>query len=1496
MDVGSRSFSARAIVLLVLAIAAVAFGATGTASAAPITMIGGPPSTITQEATGPVTTVNYDHPTATANGLPIAVNCAPASGSQYPLGFSYGGTCVAVDEGDMEIVTFIVEIVDTTPPTFTPVSYIGPFEATSPSGAAPNWPLPTANDLVDVDVEVTCSPAPGEYLPLGFSTVDCTAEDDSGNSTSTSFVAVVDDNTPPVFEPLSNIGPIEISDPAGEVVTWPDPVANDSVDTSVDVSCSPTSGSTFSLGTQSVNCTATDDSGNNAYTWFEVEVVDTVGPVFSNIPNPGTFEAEDQFGAYVDFDLPTAYDDGTGDVYVNCDNPPGTYSIGQYTVNCQATDSRSNTSFTSFSFEVEDSTAPSFVGVPTSPVVVQSLSSAGATVDFDFLSVTDAVDQYVDLNCSPPSGTFFALGTTQVNCQASDDSGNNSQATFDVQVQLIDDDTPPMLSGVPADFEALATGPSGATVNFTAPTATDAVYGSVPVNCTPSSGSTFPIGTTNVSCSAQDGSGNSVSASFNVTVFEPADVTPQIVAGGGHTCTLSSVGLVECFGSNYVGQLGFDGSSTTTATPVLLGGTAAQIAAGTYHTCALMSSGEVKCFGGNNYGQLGVGPASGDPNPDPVTVDLGSDVVVSIAAGGDVACAVLDTGVIKCWGRNQYGQLGNPTNSGTTVPNLQPSTVDLAAPATEVSISQSHACALLESGNVACWGRNQIGELLTDTNFGSLTINLPAIVDFDGEAVEVGAGAGATCVRLESGEVRCGGRSNFGQLGTADAYTAGSPVTLDVPGPVTQIGMGELHGCFLLANASVYCAGSNGTGQLGSSINLGGNTAGQAAQLADFGGEVFQVAAGTAHTCALLTDGTVRCAGWNYNGQLGNPANAFDSQANPTALSTSQYLGDPVGPVISGVPDDIVAEATGPSGAAVNFTPPTAEDGVDGSVPVDCSPSSGSTFALGETTVTCSAEDAAGHETTATFTVTVEDETAPAITDVPGTITEEATSAAGAVVTYTDPTALDLVDGSVIVECSPASGSTFPITTTTVDCEATDAADNTGTASFDVTVEDTTKPVFDSYPSSQMIDATGVTSALGYALPTATDTVDNDVVVSCNPGPTATFTIPTNESVTCTATDDASNEETLTFSVQLDDYSDPELSDLPTDQTVEATSASGAVVNYSLPTSLDVVDGALPVDCSPAPGSTFAIGQTLVLCQSEDNSNNTAEHEFWITVEDTTGPEILDPPDDIAVEATGPLGANAPLPILAAEDLVDGSSSPDCSGVTPPYPIGTTTINCVAEDTRGNETLFSFDINVVDTTAPTITGVPADISIPSTSGSGAAVTYPLPTASDIVDGNVPVICSPAPGSAFAVGTSTVTCTATDTHGQSASSSFKVVVDPQVIDLSETFRIVSAKFKRKNRLVVTVDVPAAGQLEVIATNRRPRSGAVASVLKPGPGRDKEGRAVLDLEKSGRYAATLRIDRRKAGLVKGKRNPLLRVTARFKLPTGEVKHRVVFVRLK
>ena len=193
------------------------------------------------------------------------------------------------------------------------------------------------------------------------------------------------------------------------------------------------------------------------------------------------------------------------------------------------------------------------------------------------------------------------------------------------------------------------------------------------------------------------------------------------------------------------------------------------------------------------------------------------------------------------------------------------------------------------------------------------------------------------------------------------------------------------------------------------------------------GGTVSSDTAGTIFTCSATSGGGTTVAA---------PV-TIKRDATPPSMS---------------VPASVVAEATGPSGAVVNYPAATASDSVSGVATVGCVPASGSTFAPGSMILTCTATDGAGNSTTGTFSVTVRDTTPPVLSGVPANVTVNATMTAGAVVTYTLPTASDVVGGAIVPVCAPASGSTFGVGTTTVTCTATDAALNATSATFTVTV------------------------------------------------------------------------------------------------------------------------------------------------------------------------------------------------------------------------------------------------------------------------------------------------------------------------------------------------------------------------------------------------------------------------------------------------------------
>ena len=330
------------------------------------------------------------------------------------------------------------------------------------------------------------------------------------------------------------------------------------------------------------------------------------------------------------------------------------------------------------------------------------------------------------------------------------------------------------------------------------------------------------------------------------------------------------------------------------------------------------------------------------------------------------------------------------------------------------------------------------------------------------------------------------------------------------------------------------------------------------------------------------------------------------------------------------MPAPISAEATGPQGAAVTFST-SAMDLVDGSVLTSASPVSGSIFPLGTTSVTVSATDAHGNTATKSFNVTVHDTTAPVIT-VPAPITVEATGSHGAMVTFST-SAMDLVDGSVLTSASPASGSTFPLGTTSVTVSATDAHGNTATKSFNVTVHDTTPPTI-TVPAPITAEATGPQGTVVTFSTSAMDLVDGSVLTSASPASGSIFPLGTT-SVTVSATDAHGNTAMNTFTVTVQDTTAPVII-VPAPITVNATGPQGAVVTFST-SATDLVDGVVATTAVPASGSTFPLGTTPVTVSATDAHGNIATSTFNVTILNAIPP--TSPVMDLsATDNTGPPG------------------------------------------------------------------------------------------------------------------------------------------------------------------------------------------------------------------------------------------------------------------
>lgn len=332
-------------------------------------------------------------------------------------------------------------------------------------------------------------------------------------------------------------------------------------------------------------------------------------------------------------------------------------------------------------------------------------------------------------------------------------------------------------------------------------------------------------------------------------------------------------------------------------------------------TCALLSGGVVKCWGENDYGQLGLGDVNhrgdqpGEMGENLPAVDLGiGKTSISISVGRTHACALLNDGSVKCWGRNNYGQLGqgdtvnrgdDPNEMGDTLPPIE---LGAGKSAKSLTAGGEHTCVLLNDNVVKCWGFNSShGVLGLGLNSDSQPayfalgdepgemINLPTVDLGTGKmATAVSAGERHTCALLNDGSVKCWGNNVYGELGlnntTDHGRTSTGPNGMGDSLPALDLGSGAIgialdagteHTCVLRSDNRIKCWGWGLKGKLGqnSNENVGDGVGPSIASISTInlglGMTVNELSAGWLHTCAIRNNGKVKCWGSLYYGQLG---------------------------------------------------------------------------------------------------------------------------------------------------------------------------------------------------------------------------------------------------------------------------------------------------------------------------------------------------------------------------------------------------------------------------------------------------------------------------------------------------------------------------------------------------------------------------------------------------------------------------------------------------
>ena len=358
--------------------------------------------------------------------------------------------------------------------------------------------------------------------------------------------------------------------------------------------------------------------------------------------------------------------------------------------------------------------------------------------------------------------------------------------------------------------------------------------------------------------------GDASSGDASIETLQAPEPEVGIAPGLFFTCGRLPSALTKCWGLNMYGMLG-NGTTADSVMPVQVSSLAGAVAisANGYNACAVIPSGDVECWGDNTGGQLGETtlPLSAVPTRVP---DV--DRVVQVSVGTAFACALRSGGTVECWGANNTAQLGNGTLLGSPYYQGAASPVSGLTGAVAIAAGGNHACALLTSGTITCWGDNELGQLGPATH--AMNSDVPVLVPGLSQVTAVSAGSGSSCALLRDSTVWCWGENARGELGqgTTSPQIVPAPVKVSSLQGATAISVGTEYACAVLSGHTATCWGSNQEGTLGNGTRTDSPVPVPVSNLSGVSG----IAAGGVHACAQLADGTFACWGNNQHGQLGD--------------------------------------------------------------------------------------------------------------------------------------------------------------------------------------------------------------------------------------------------------------------------------------------------------------------------------------------------------------------------------------------------------------------------------------------------------------------------------------------------------------------------------------------------------------------------------------------------------------------------------------------------
>lgn len=871
----------------------------------------------------------------------------------------------------------------------------------------------------------------------------------------------------------------------------------------------------------------------------------------------------------------------------------------------------------------------------------------------------------------------------------------------------------------------------------------------------------------------------------------------SVTTGRFHSCAALSDGTAHCWGDNEDGQLGTGSADPIgTSSPVTVGGLTGvvSLAGGAIHTCALLNDGTVRCWGRAENGQTGGGPG-GTHALVPVTV-VGLTNAVAIAAGNFHSCALLADHTVRCWGSGGGGQLGIGFVQGAGVDTPQP--IGGLTNVVAIGCGVVHTCALLDDGTAACWGYNAYGQLGVG-DFDNRGTPQPVVGVSEGTALAVGDWG--TCVRLADGRAKCWGYNELGQLGDGTEINQPSPVDVVGVTDVADLAIAETHTCARFGNGGIRCWGFNNLGQLGDSslaapsppgssctngttCSTGICVDGVCCESACGGGDPGDCqACGADGICALLPSTHVCRA-------ADGPCDVDDSCTGASAACPTTFA--PLGTVCApATADTCQLECTGggPSSCNIHFQEGLCHPVAVGSGVV--TPLNGGIDALGGMQLSFSRVTAPGEATVIgarrrssggldvlsgpmlvngwNIIVTATYEGSPVFcvhydptTLPPGGVAALRMEHNGVdVTTSTPPGKPDVVCGQLTPE---------PTDPGPPDPDGGVDADAEGGAPVLAQLGD---PCSDPSVCASNFCSDGVCCASDCGGGAVNDcqacsiskggSVDGQCMpvaatMSCGPAPTAGMCLAQGA---CGGGAQCPGPKAITSCTTTDV---PGCAATTCEQTI-AIPGPGARGIHHIEVTFKGPLGAGHISANPCATSVPAPTNGYQIVSNPSNGNELA---------------CL----DIEVSPNVYSGANTlTVCIYYTEDIVGAYDEGDFRVLH--YDRGGWVLLEGETSVSGNklcgdvQTLSPFAIGVpIDTTPPVLVNVPGPIVAYATSTAGAKVTYATPSAVDDLDGARDVSCSPASGSTFHLGQSTINCTAVDNFGNVGSAAIPVWVKVQ----------------------------------------------------------------------------------------------------------------------